>query len=34
MSQDTIIIAVIALAIVIGSCVGLAKAGRSAEGKE
>jgi hypothetical protein len=30
MSQDTIIISVIALIIVIGSCIGLAKAGRNA----
>ena len=31
MSQDVLIITVIALAIVIGSCVALARAGRKAE---
>ncbi len=34
MSQDVIIISVIALIIVIGSCIGLAKAGKSSAEKE
>ena len=34
MSQDIIIISIIALLIVIGSCVGLAKAGRSQKKSE
>jgi hypothetical protein len=34
MSQDTIVIGVIALIIVIGSCIGLARAGRQAEKSE
>ena len=34
MSQDTIVISVIALVIVIGSCIGLARAGRQSEKSE
>ena len=34
MSQDTVVVAVIALAIVIGSCIGLARAGKRAANKE
>lgn len=34
MSQETIIIAVVALLVVIGSCLGLAKAGRTQQNKE
>lgn len=34
MSQDIVIISVIALIIVIGSCVGLAKAGRQKQSEE
>lgn len=34
MSQDIIVISVIALVIVIGSCIGLAKAGRRAANNE
>ena len=34
MSQDTIVIAVIALVIVLGSCIGLARAGRQTEKSE
>lgn len=34
MSQDTIVIGVIALIIVVGSCIGLAKAGKSSADKE
>ena len=34
MSQETIIIAVVALIVVIGSCMGLAKAGRQQQSSE
>ena len=34
MSLETIIIAVVALLVVIGSCIGLAKSGRSQQNKE
>ena len=34
MSQDIVVISVIALVIVIGSCIGLAKAGRQSKSAE
>ena len=34
MSQDTLVISVIALVIVIGSCIGLARAGKKAQSEE
>ena len=34
MSQDTLVISLIALVIVIGSCIGLARAGKNARSEE